>query len=102
MAGDSADPLVLTPEQCAELDQHAREVGLAIGWTLGFAVAPNPVYVGLTADALDDDIELHHIFFWGPQQVEETTVEQVHTLLDQLEAGELQIVVDPEGDPRLM
>lgn len=37
--------MAVTCEDVAQLDSRARQVGLAIGWTVAFGVAPDPEFV---------------------------------------------------------
>lgn len=92
----------VTPEDVAQLDARAHQVGLAIGWTMSFGQAPNPEYVYLTADTIEDDGEVAHIAVFGPERVDEVIVHEVDMLLDQLERGERRIIADEDGDPRLV
>lgn len=94
-------PVALRPEDVERLDLRAREVGVRIGWALSFCEAPNPEFVGLTADTIDEEIERHHIFVFGPSRVDGATVHEVELLLDDLERGARRIVPDEDGDPRL-
>lgn len=101
VATDYPAVVALRPDDVERLDQRARQVGAKIGWALAFCQAPNPEFVGMTADTIDEDIEPHHIFVFGPTRVDGVTVHEVDLLLDDLECGARRIIPDEDGDPRL-
>ena len=94
--------MALEAEDVERLDLRAREIGTRIGWALAFRQGPNPEFVGLTADTIDENAERHHIVIFGPTRVDEVTVHEVELLLDHLDSGTRRIVPDEDGDPRLI
>lgn len=94
--------MTLHPDDVIALDARARQIGLAIGWTLAFGEAPNPEYVFLTADTLDEQLEVTHLVVFGPKKIDEVTVHEVDLLLDDLESGRRRLMLDEDGDPRLL
>lgn len=86
---------MLNAEDVIVLDQRAREVGSHIGWELGFAVMPNPKYVGLLAGP-------DQIVILGPSLVSDLAVHEIDITLDDLQQGKRHIVADEDGDPRLI
>lgn len=93
--------VALQPDDVERLNLRARQVGIKIGWSLAFCQAPNPEFVGMTADTIDEDIEPHHIFVFGPTRVDSLTVHEVDLLLDDLDRGTRRVIPDEDGDPRL-
>jgi hypothetical protein len=87
--------MALTPDDIAVLDARAREVGNQIGWKLGFVVAPNPEYIGLIAGP-------DQIVVGGLNKLSELAAHETDFLLDDLAAGRRRIIVDEDGDPRLL
>jgi hypothetical protein len=62
---------------------------------LQFAVAPNLEFVGLTAGA-------DHIFVIGPARLANLAAHDIDLTLDALERVDQRIIVDEDGDPRLV
>lgn len=87
--------MALTPEDIERLDQRAQEVGRAIGRGLRFMVAPNPEYVGV----LDEETS---IFILGPDSLDNLAAYDIELDLDALERGDRQIMLDEDGDPRVI
>lgn len=58
-------------------------------------VAPNPRCVGLCAGP-------DRVVIVGPSWIEDLAVHEIDLMLDGLERGERMIVLDEDGDPRLM
>ncbi|WP_456695499.1 hypothetical protein [Aeromicrobium sp. P5_D10] len=94
--------MALNSEDTLRINQRAREIGASIGWSLDFSVAPNQMFVGLTADTFDEDLKQHHVFVWGPKPVDQVIVHEVEIFLDDLEQGRRRIVADEDGDPRVI
>lgn len=86
---------MLTDDDITVLNRRAREVGQHIGWELTFAVAPNPEYVGLCAGP-------DRVVVLGPSRVSDLAVHEIDLALDALQRGEWRIVLDEDGDPRLV
>ncbi len=86
---------VLTEDDVKALDRRAREVGRHIGWNLQFVVAPNAEYVGLSAGA-------DQIIVFGPSRITDLALHEIDLALDALQRGDRHIVLDEEGDPRLV
>ena len=82
----------LNKHDVGRLDTRAQEVGRGGQWELRFVVAPNPEYVGLTAN---------NIFIVGPAKLEDLAAHDVEMELDAIERGDAQILPDEDGDPRL-
>jgi hypothetical protein len=87
--------MALTEEQVAELDARAHTVGEQIGWKLRFVVAPNSEYVGLAAG--DDQV-----IVVGPARLSDLAAHDIDLTLDDLSAGRRRIILDEDGDPRLI
>ena len=98
MAGEGHH--VLTDDDVQALDRRAREVGDVIGWDLQFVVAPNAEYVGLAAGGGADQAE--QIIVLGPSRITDLAVHEIDLALDALQRGDQQIVLDEDGDPRLI
>ncbi|CAN7247680.1 hypothetical protein [Knoellia sp. LjRoot47] len=95
--------MALDPELIVALDERAQQIGMQIGWDLRFITAPNPEYVGVTAAAIDrNDDSVNHIFVIGPSEISKGAVENIRSTLDHLVSGIRRIVLDEDGDPRLM
>jgi hypothetical protein len=60
-----------------------------------FQVAPNPEFIGLTAGA-------KHIFVVGPSRLADLAAHEIDLTLDELERGSRRIILDEDGDPRLV
>lgn len=86
---------MLTDDDIATLNQRAREVGQRIGWELAFAVAPNPQFVGLYAGP-------DRIIIVGPSRISDLAVHEIDLALDALQRGDRRIILDEDGDPRLV
>ena len=86
---------MLTDEDVLALDRRAREVGRRIGWDLQFVVAGNPEFVGLVAGA-------DQIVVLGPSRIADLAVHEIDLALDALQRGDRRIVLDEDGDPRLI
>lgn len=86
---------MLTDNDVATLNQRACEVGQHIGWDLTFAVAPNPDFVGLCAGP-------DRIIVLGPSRISDLAVHEIDLALDALQRGDRRIVVDEDGDPRMV
>ena len=84
---------VLEQEEVARLDARAKVVGRQLGWDLSFCVAPNPEYVGLVAGS---------IFISGPSKLSDLAAYDIEMDLDRLESGDLEIIRDEDGDPRMI
>ena len=91
---------VLTDDDVQALNRRAREVGRGIGWDLQFVVAPNAEYVGLAAGGGADQAE--QIIVLGPSRITDLAVHEIDLALDALQRGDRQIVLDEDGDPRLI
>ena len=91
---------VLTDDDVQALNRRAREVGDVIGWDLQFVVAPNAEYVGLAAGGGADQAE--QIIVLGPSRITDLAVHEIDLALDALQRGDRQIVLDEDGDPRLI
>lgn len=91
---------VLTDDDVQALNRRAREVGGVIGWDLQFVVAPNAEYVGLAAGGGADQAE--QIIVLGPSRITDLAVHEIDLALDALQRGDRQIVLDEDGDPRLI
>jgi len=87
--------MALTPQEVADLDARAQQVGEKIGWQLRFFAAPNPEYVTLTAS--DDQICIV-----GPSKLSDLAAFEIDLILDELENGKRSIQPDEDGDPRLV
>lgn len=98
MAGEGHP--VLTDDDVQRLDRRAREVGGVIGWDLEFVVAPNAEYVGLTAGGGAEHAD--QIIVLGPSRITDLAVHEIDLALDALQRGERHIVLDEDGDPRLI
>jgi hypothetical protein len=92
MQPDTARSVGLSEQDVERLDARAQEVGRAERWDLHFVVAPNPEYVGLTAD---------DIFIVGPAKLGDLAAHDIEMELDAIERGDAQILPDEDGDPRL-
>lgn len=90
---------VLTDDDVQTLDCRAREVGGEIGWDLQFVVAPNSEYVGLAAGGGD---HAEQIIVLGPSRITDFAVHEIDLALDALQRGDRHIVLDEDGDPRLI
>lgn len=86
---------MLTDDDVLALNKRAREVGREIGWEMRFAVMPNSQYVGLLAG--DDKIVI-----LGPSRITDLAVHEIDLALDALQRGERHIILDEDGDPRLV
>jgi hypothetical protein len=86
---------MLNSDEVAALDQRAREVGRRIGWELLFAVMPNSESVGLCAGS-------DRIVILGPSRISDLAVHEIDLALDGLQRGERHIILDEDGDPRLV
>lgn len=93
--------MALTPNDIDALDQLAKNVGKKINWDLRFRVAPNPEYIGVTAAPTDED-DPSHIFIIGPHKLADLGAHDIELDLALLENGERRIVLDEDGDPRLI
>lgn len=82
----------LNQRDVERLDARAQEVGRSGQWDLRFVVAPNPDYVGLTAD---------DIFIVGPAKSADLAAYDIEMELDAIERGDARIQSDEDGDPRL-
>ncbi|KAA1427057.1 hypothetical protein F0402_20225 [Mycolicibacter arupensis] len=91
---------VLTDDDVQALDRRAREVGGNIGWDLQFVVAPNSEYVGLAAGG--GAAHADQIIVLGPSRVSDLAVHEIDLALDALERGDRHIILDEDGDPRLI
>ena len=91
---------VLTDDDVQTLDRRAREVGGVIGWDLQFVVAPNSEYVGLAAGGGADQAD--QIIVLGPRRITDFAVHEIDLALDALQRGDRQIILDEDGDPRLI
>lgn len=91
---------VLTDDDVQTLDRRAREVGGVIGWDLQFVVAPNSEYVGLAAGGGADQTD--QIIVLGPSRITDLAVHEIDLALDALQRGDRHIVLDEDGDPRLL
>ena len=98
MAGEGLH--VLTDNDVQALDRRAREVGADIGWDLEFVVAPNSEYVGLAAGGGADHAD--QIIVLGPSRITDLAVHEIDLALDALQRGERHIILDEDGDPRLL
>jgi hypothetical protein len=87
--------VALSANDIAVLDARARSVGERIGWEMHFRVAPNPEFIGLTAGA-------NHIFVVGPSRLADLAAHEVDLTLDELERGTRRVILDEDGDPRLV
>ncbi|TPG17159.1 hypothetical protein [Pedococcus bigeumensis] len=95
--------MALDPELIVALDERAQQVGWQIGWDLRFITAPNPEYVGVTAAAIDkNDDSVNHLLVVGPRAISDGAVDDIRLTLDQLASGMRHIVLDEDGDPRLI
>lgn len=84
---------MLSEDDVRRLDERAVEVGRKIGWELRFMVASNPEYVGLVAGS---------IVIVGPAKLSDLAAHDIEMDLELLESGARQIVLDEDGDPRLI
>ena len=91
---------MLTDDDVLTLDRRAREVGRHIGWDLKFVVAGNPEFVGLVAGGGADQAE--PIVVIGPSRITDLAVHEIDFALDALQRGDRHIVLDEDGDPRLI
>lgn len=91
---------MLTDDDVQTLDRRAREVGGVIGWDLQFVVAPNSEYVGLAAGGGADQTD--QIIVLGPSRITDLAVHEIDLALDALQRGDRHIVLDEDGDPRLL
>ncbi|MCK0177642.1 hypothetical protein MWU83_26095 [Mycolicibacterium sp. F2034L] len=91
---------MLTDDDVQALDRRAREVSRHIGWDLQFVVAGNPEFVGLSAGGGTDQAE--HIIVLGPSRIADLAVHEIDLALDALQRGDRHIVLDEDGDPRLI
>ena len=82
------------------LSTDAREVGGVIGWDLQFVVAPNSEYVGLAAGG--GAIKLSRSSSSAPAASLISAVHEIDLALDALQRGDRHIVLDEDGDPRLI
>lgn len=60
-----------------------------------FEVAPDPEFIGLTAGA-------NQIFVVGPSRLADLAAHDIDLTLDELERGSRRIILDEDGDPRLV
>lgn len=70
------------------------------GWDLQFVVAPNAEYVGLAAGGGAD--HAGQIIVLGPSRITDLAVHEIDLTLDALQRGDRQIILDEDGDPRLI
>lgn len=91
---------MLTDDDVQALDRRAHEVGRHIGWDLQFVVAGNPEFVGLAAGGGADQAE--HVIVLGPSRIADLAVHEIDLALDALQRGDRHIVLDEDGDPRLI
>jgi len=84
----------MTPQQVADLDARAHEVGVKIGWRLRFMSLGNPEYVALIAGP-------QQIVVKGPGKLSEMAAHDIDLTLDELERGDRMIKPDEDGDARL-
>ncbi|MDA2893355.1 hypothetical protein PDG61_20745 [Mycolicibacterium sp. BiH015] len=91
---------MLTDDDVQALDRRAREVGGVIGWDLQFVVAPNAEFVGLAAGGGADHVD--QIIVLGPSRINDLAVHEIDLALDALRRGERHIILDKDGDPRLI
>ncbi|WP_307862087.1 hypothetical protein [Mycobacteroides abscessus] len=91
---------MLTDDDVRTLDRRAREVGGVIGGDLQFVVAPNAEYVGLAAGGGADHAD--QIIVLGPSHITDFAVHEIDLTLDALQRGDRQIILDEDGDPRLI
>ena len=91
---------VLTDDDVQALNRRAHEVGGVIGWDLQFVVAPNAEYVGLAADGGADHAD--QIIVLGPSRITDLAVHEIDLALDALQRAERHIILDEDGDPRLI
>ncbi len=93
----SVSRMPLTRDQINELDDRARETGKQIGCDLRFTVAANPEFVGLSAQIGDS-----RVIVLGPAKLSDLAAHDVDLTLDDLAAGRRTIILDEDGDPRLI
>lgn len=87
--------MALTPDEIKRLTDRAQEVGRKVGLDMQFVVAPNAAYVGLTAGP-------DRVLVIGPDKLVDFAAHDIDLELDALERGDRRIVMDEDGDPRLV
>lgn len=86
--------MTMTPQQVADLDARAQEVGAKIGWRLRFMALGNNEYVALVAGP-------DQIVVKGPEKLSNMAAHDIDLTLDELERGDRTIQPDEDGDARL-
>jgi hypothetical protein len=87
--------MAMTPEQVADLDARAQEVGAKIGWRLRFLAAANPEYVALVGGP-------DQVVIKGPAKLADMAAHDIDFTLDELERGDRRVEPDEDGDPRIV
>ncbi|MCF6390642.1 hypothetical protein L2K20_27045 [Mycobacterium sp. MBM] len=101
LVGAWLDDPHLAAELADELERLRRlQADEELLLALQFVVAPNAEYIGLAAGGGADQAE--QIIVLGPSRIPDLAVHEIDLALDALQRGDRQIVLDEDGDPRLI